>query len=331
MARAHPTRLLPCLLFALCSLLTACGPTSEFSAQSQLDNNQQEYGVLSWRADTEKVDGFTIERISISPGIGEVGFSGETTVYPTATTTYTLQVETRNDNGLVYNYTRTATVYIGPRANYAQIQDAALRGCLEDTGNTHLEQFDVIYCLDRGIVQLDGIEQFQLTRSVSLDNNEIADLSPLTALPQLTAVSVSGNDLTTLDALTQSTSLRSIAAHNNRIFDLGALAMMPQITSLSLDNNQITDTSPLQNLTQLQGLSITYNQIEDISPLAANTELLALDISNNPINTGILDLSTLTRASVIRSENNGDVLCLTYAQLLLALGPVVLFDQCRLF
>lgn len=321
------------LVYALLvvALLQGCGPTSEFSAQSLLDINQQEYGVLSWRADEAAVDGFYIERLSISPGIGEVDFTGSIEVFPTQTTTYTLLVETRNDNGLVYDYTRKATVHVGDRVDYDLIEDDNLRACLSENGATHLQQFEVIYCLDRNIEQLAGIEQFQLTQSVSLDNNQIQDFSSLTALPLLKSVSVSGNDLTTLDAFALSTSIRNIVAHNNQIFDLSALASMPQLLNLTLDNNQITDVTPLQSINFLQGLSLSYNLIEDVSPLAANTELLALDISNNPVNTGITQLSTLTKASVIRSENNVDVLCLDYARLVLSLGPVVLFDQCRLF
>ncbi|MBA55870.1 MAG: hypothetical protein CMK89_15555 [Pseudomonadales bacterium] len=312
-------------------LLQGCGPTSEFSAESLLDRNLQEYGVISWRADEEAVDGFYIERLSISPDIGEVGFTGSIEVFPTQTTTYTLLVQTRNENGLVYDYTRKATVHVGARVNYDLVQDDNLRACLSENGATHLEQFEVIYCLDRDIEQLAGIEQFQLTQSVSLDNNQISDFSPLTELPLLKSVSVSGNDLTTLDAFSASTSIRNIAAHNNQIFDLSALASMPQLLNLTLDNNGITDVTPLQSIPFLQGLSLSYNLIEDVSPLAINTELLALDISNNPVNSGITTLKTLTKASVIRSEHNGDVLCLDYAKLVLSLGPVVLFDQCRLF
>lgn len=251
MVRAYLPHLHPFFILTLCLTLAACGPDSDFTAQSLLDNNQQEFGVLSWNADLDKVDGFSIERISISPNIGEVDFSGEIAVYPSRTTTYTMQVETRNENGLIYNFSRTATVFVGPRVDYSMIQDQGLRNCLQATGNTHLEQFDVIYCLDRGITQLEGIEQFQQTQSVSLENNHILDLSPLTALNQLAVVSVSGNDLVTLDALTQSASIRNIAAHNNRIFDLNAVSMMPQIVTLTLDNNQISDTTPLQTLPQL--------------------------------------------------------------------------------
>ncbi|RLT94204.1 leucine-rich repeat domain-containing protein [Ketobacter sp.] len=313
------------------ALLQGCGPSSEFEAQSLLDNNQQEFGVLSWQADTETVDGFHIERLSISPDIGEVDFNGSLLVYPSQTTTYTLLVETRNDNGLVYDYTRKATVYVGARVDYDLIEDDNLRACLAENGATHLQQFDVIYCLDRGIAQLTGIEQFQLTQSVSLDNNLLTDLSPLTALPALKVVSVSGNELDTLDSLSLSTSVRNIVAHNNRLFDLSALSQMPQLVNLALDNNQISDLGPLQTIPQLQGLSVSHNRIEDVSPLTLNTELLALDFSNNPVRTGITALSTLTKATLIRSENNGAVLCLDYARLVLNLGPVVLFDQCRLF
>lgn len=319
------------LTLLLCACLSACGPRTEFQAESILDNNQQEYGVLHWNAQEGPVDGFTIETITITPDIGAVGFSGSITVYPTQTTTYRMQVETVDNNGLVYHYTRSATIHIGPRADFDLVQDPALRQCLEENGFTHLEQFNVIYCLDRGITQLEGIQQFQLTQSVSLDNNQLTDLTPLTALPQLTTLSVSGNGLTGLGSLMASMSVHNIAAHNNALTDVTALGMMPQLLSLTLDNNQISDPTPLSSIPTLQGLSIRFNQITDAATLAGNTELLALDISDNPLTSGITALDTLTKASVIRSENNGGILCLDYAKLVLALGPVVLFDRCRLF
>jgi Leucine-rich repeat (LRR) protein len=319
-----------CLIFA-CVIISACGPSAEFQGESLVDDNLQQYGVLSWNADSDTIDGFTIDRLVLSPDIGEVDFTGSLTVYPNETTTYRLLVETSNSNGLLYQYYRNVTVHIGPRVDYNVVQDDAFKQCLSENNYTHLEQFEVIYCLDRGIQNLSGIEQFNLTQSVSLDNNQVTDLTPLTALPKLNTVSLSGNALTDLSGLSQSTSIRNIAAHNNAITDISALRLMPQLLNLTLDQNIIEDTSPLATLTELQGLSITANQITNAAPLANITSLLALDISNNPITSGITELNTLTKASVIRSENNAQVLCLDYAKLVLDLGPIVLFNKCRLF
>lgn len=325
------TRLPALLCLFLCACLSACGPSAEFEAESVLDNSLNEYGVIQWSADSTTVDGFTIDRITIEPDIGEVDFQGMLEVYPAQTTTYKMKVETSNSNGLTYSYYRNATVYIGPRADFSLVEDDALRSCLQENGFTHLEQFDVLYCLGRGITSLEGVQQFQQARSASLDNNQLQDLYPLAALPELNTVSVSGSGLTSLDSLTQSTSIRNIAAHNNQLSDISALGMMPQLLNLTLDNNQISDTSPLDNIDLLQGLSIRFNQITDAGQLAVNTELLALDISDNPLSGGITELNTLTKATVIRSENNGGILCLDYAKLVLSLGPVVLFDRCKLF
>ena len=199
------------------------------------------------------------------------------------------------------------------------------------TGFTHVEQFDAIYCVNQHITRLDGIEQFTDALSVSLDLNQVTDLSPLTQLPRLNLVSVSGNQLTRLDGLVGSTSIRNIVASNNQIDDVSALAGMPQLTSLALDNNALFDTVGLADLSGLQALSLNYNQIDDVTALGGLVLLQALDISHNQLTTGVPALKTLTHAVAIRSEGNGRVLCLDYANLLLALGPVVIFDKCRLF
>lgn len=125
-------------------------------------------------------------------------------------------------------------------------------------------------------------------------------------------------------------SLRNLVAANNRIEDVAVLAALTRLQSLVLDNNRVTDVEPLAALTELQALSLVRNQIVDVTPLAALTALRALDISHNPLVTGIPALRTLTRAVAIRSEGNGAVTCLDYANLTLALGPVVIFNRCRL-
>ena len=104
-----------------------------------------------------------------------------------------------------------------------------------------------------------------------------------------------------------------------------------QLLTLALDQNQFTDASSLALLQQLQGLSVARNQLVNVAPLGALSGLLALDISHNGTTTGIPALRALTHASAIRSEGNGGVRCIDYATLVLTLGPVVIFDKCRLF
>ena len=150
-------------------------------------------------------------------------------------------------------------------------------------------------------------------------------------MPLLNTLSISNNGIATLDALTGSTALRNIVAYNNQISDVAMLANMPQLLTLALDQNRFSDASSLAFLQQLQGLSVARNQLVNVAPLGALSGLLALDISHNGTTTGIPALRALTHASAIRSEGNGGVRCIDYATLVLTLGPVVIFDKCRLF
>lgn len=323
-----PSRI--CLLLSLL-LLTSCKPVITFTGQSLVNAQGNEFGRLTWTVQGEESDQFQLTGVTIEPGIGAVEASGSLAVYPTQTTTYTLTAFASGPNNTIYNTVKKATIYVGPRVNYSQVQDAQLRACLQDTGFTHLEQFDVMYCLDRNIRSLAGLQQFSQTRSVSLDNNAITNLAPLAQMRALHTLSISNNALATLDGLAASNSIRTIVAFNNRLTDVSALAAMPQLLNLALDSNQLQDASPLASLQQLQSLSLARNQIANVAPLGALTGLLALDISHNGVNAGVTSLRTLTKASAIRSSGNGGVRCIDYANLLLALGPVVIFDNCKLF
>ena len=321
-------RLLPVLLLLL---LAGCKPNVTFTGQSLVDDQGNQYGLLTWNITGSTTDTFQLTGVTIEPGIGAVAASGSLKVYPSQTTTYDLTAFANGPNNTVYNTVYHATIHIGPRVDYSLITDPGLHGCLQQTGFTHLEQFGTIYCVGQNIKSLAGMEQFTLTQNVALDNNQITDLSPLAAMPKLNAVSVSGNGLTSLDSLTTSTSIHDIVAFDNQISDVSALVNMPQLLNLSLDHNQLTDATALAGLTQLQGLSLSYNQVSDVTALGQLTGLLALDISDNGVTTGIPALNTLTNASVIRSNDNGNVLCLDYANLTLTLGPVVIFNHCKLF
>lgn len=311
--------------------LAACRPSVTFTGESILDGQGNEFGRLEWNITGKDTDEFQLIGVTIEPDIGPVEPSGSLLVYPVQTTTYTLTAYSVGPNNTVYNAQHNVTIHIGPRIDYRRIVDNQLRACLQSTGFTHVAQFTAIYCVDQGVVRLDGIEQFTEVQSVSLDLNRVQDLAPLTVLPRLNLVSVSSNQLTSLDGLTGSASVRNIVAMNNKIGDVSALAAMPNLVSLVLDNNLLFDTVGLESLTALQGLSISRNQIADVTGLALLTELRALDFSHNPVTTGVPALRSLTKAVAIRSEGNRSVRCLDYANLILALGPVVIFDQCRLF
>ena len=117
----------------------------------------------------------------------------------------------------------------------------------------HLTSLEVI---NKGIIDLTGLEHATDLRLLGLIRNKISDLSPL-------------SDLTGLVHLNLGT---------NQISDVSPLAGLVKLESLGLNDNQITDVSPLAGLINLEKLSLVSNPISDISPLAKLENLKNLEI-----------------------------------------------------
>ncbi|MEG4580668.1 leucine-rich repeat domain-containing protein [Microcoleus sp. MON1_C5] len=127
---------------------------------------------------------------------------------------------------------------------------------------------------------------------LSLDGNQITDLTPLSALTNLTSLYLNNNQITDITRLSALTNLTSLYLNNNQITDITGLSALTNLTFLYLNNNQITDIRGLSALTNLTSLNLCSNQITDITPLSALTNLTDLNLYCNQI-TDITPLSAL--------------------------------------
>jgi len=96
--------------------------------------------------------------------------------------------------------------------------------------------------------------------ALSLENNQIVDLKPLSTLTKLILLDLG----------------------NNQIVDLKPLSTLTNLIVLDLGNNQIVDLKPLSTLTSLDELILGNNQIADLKPLSTLTNLDELYLGNNP-------------------------------------------------
>ncbi len=138
---------------------------------------------------------------------------------------------------------------------------------------------------------------------LSLRNNKITDLRPLSTLTNLTTLSLRNNQITDLTPLSTLTNLTTVYLHNNQITDLKPLSTLINLTYLRLDNNQITDLKPLSTLINLTYLRLDRNQITDLKPLSTLTNLTTLYLHNNQI-TDLKPLLTLTNLTTLYLQNN---------------------------
>jgi hypothetical protein len=119
--------------------------------------------------------------------------------------------------------------------------------------------------------------------SLSLRNNKIADLKPLSTLTNLTELSLGSNQIADLKPLSTLTNLTELSLDSNQIADLKPLSTLTNLTNLTLYDNQIADLKPLSALTNLTYLHLYSNQIADLKPLSTLTNLIILYLSDNQI------------------------------------------------
>jgi internalin A len=138
---------------------------------------------------------------------------------------------------------------------------------------------------------------------LSLSENQISDIKPLSNLTNLTSLSLWKNQISDIKPLSNLTNLTSLSLWKNQISDIKPLSNLTKLTSLNLSENQISDIKPLSNLTKLTSLFLVGNQISDIKPLSNLTNLTSLNLGGNQIS-DIKPLSNLTNLTYLSLWRN---------------------------
>jgi Leucine-rich repeat (LRR) protein len=186
--------------------------------------------------------------------------------------------------------------------------EAAIREAIgKPTGDIYQSDLEGFTSLDasyRNIADLTGLEYLTNLTDLHLGWNQISDISPLANLTNLTQLRLSTNQISDIWPLASLTNLTFLNLDLNQISDISPLASLTNLTGrLYLQNNQISDISPLASLTNLTELSINGNQINDISPLASLTNLTFIDLGWNPIS-DISPVANLTNLKTLGFGHN---------------------------
>ena len=189
---------------------------------------------------------------------------------------------------------------------YLEIPDANLRAVISDSLRkargepitpADMASLRRISAGSKNINNLTGLEfatnLTYLSLYLSLDSNQISDITALAGLTKLDTLWLDGDQISDITALSTLTNLDFLYLGYNQISDITALATLTNLTELWLDGNQISDIAALSTLTNLDFLHLGYNQISDIAALSGLTNLDILFLSNNQIS-DISVLSTLT-------------------------------------
>ena len=150
-------------------------------------------------------------------------------------------------------------------------------------------QLTRLYAIEKGIVNVQGLEFAVNLTALDLAGNAIKNISPLQRLTQLTHLGLGSTNLSDLSPLAFLKSLVDVDLGDNQISDLSPLSELTDLTKLDLQYNQISDLSPLADLISLRDINLINNPISDLGPLSNLTNLEVLDIYYGKV----LDVSPL--------------------------------------
>ena len=136
-------------------------------------------------------------------------------------------------------------------------------------------------------------DEMATLRELRAEGMEIKNLTGLGAAVNLEDLTLTNNLVSDLSPITRLTKLRHIGLEENQVANLSPLKGLTNMEELHLGNNLITDLSPLEGLINLRGISLHHNAISDLSPLAGLTRLEWIGMSHNPL-ADLTPLSGLT-------------------------------------
>lgn len=154
---------------------------------------------------------------------------------------------------------------------------------LDGTTAANDKRYDTPYIsvASRNVANIKGLEYFTHARGYNLSGNMITDLSPLSALTEISLLNLS----------------------SNRITDISALSYLDSLTDLDLSNNNVTDVSALEYLRSLQKVNIASNAVSDFIPLSEHTNITLLDVRGN---TAAAYLDARYAFATIYANNSGN-------------------------
>lgn len=211
-----------------------------------------------------------------------------------------------------------------PDANLRQIIESGLNGQPATPENLMLSYDTFMNAGNQNICVIKGLEYCPHLTYLGLDNNRIADLTPLTGLVNLWSLSFTRNQVSNIEPLRHLKNLGQLIMYLNNVSDISPLTDLTSLYDLYIGNNPITDLSPLSKMTGLTQLSVSsvpandftaisnliglerldlsFNQLEDISFVANLVNLTHLNLNINNLSdlsvlSGLTDLKELSLGS----------------------------------
>lgn len=128
---------------------------------------------------------------------------------------------------------------------------------------------------DYPVKSIKGVEFCKNLTYVSLNLEDIDDLTPLKTLSNITYLSINQNyNLKNVDALAQLVSLEYLDIESNNIEDITSLTTLKKLKFFNIMyNHKISDINVIGNFSELEQLLISGHNIDNIEPVSKLTHL----------------------------------------------------------
>ena len=119
--------------------------------------------------------------------------------------------------------------------------------------------------------------------SISIEEDEIYHLDPISTLKELRELDFASNRVHSLEPLRSCLKLRALNASGNPLSDLSTLRVLVDLEKVSFEDTPIEDLGDLVNCRDLKELSFAGTPIRSLRGLSGMTRLRVLDCSNTKV------------------------------------------------
>ncbi|AXQ78184.1 pneumococcal-type histidine triad protein [Streptococcus chenjunshii] len=151
----------------------------------------------------------------------------------------------------------------------------------------------------------------QSLEELTVNHNELADLTFIKQLPSLKNLNAEHNKLRSLAGLEEALSLKNLSVANNQISDLGLLGEQTSLTTLNLTHNQLQNLEGINRFRILDDIDASHNLLSTLVLSQTNRSIRYLNVSHNRIPQEELDLNEHNIPKVIadyfKSAEGGDI------------------------
>ncbi|MBC1904653.1 KxYKxGKxW signal peptide domain-containing protein, partial [Listeria innocua] len=162
------------------------------------------------------------------------------------------------------------------------------------------------------VANISGLEHLVNLTDLYLYDNQISDINALSGLSNLTTLELGSNEISDISALSGLSNLTDLYLYDNQISDINALSGLSNLTTLELGSNEISDISALSGLSNLTDhLGLNDNHISDISMLSNlvdnSNSLGFLEVRNQSVILPEINWSPSLEMPVTVKDMNGEI------------------------